>query len=372
MVLTGLTGCAAGLRAAPPAPIPPAPSATPDYQVIAGVGDEVVLLNCEMLVPIGAAAEVLDVPVADLIDQQYPPAPTAPSAGAVDEAMAAQAVRKAGGHQCRYVLVGAELGGPEVLVTVLPNGVAEFGRIEPDRNDGLHLRQAGLGDQAFSACGDGDWQGCRAEVLTGTTWLSISVQTPDPDPAAFHEYATGVVESLGALKFAQPPGPPRPECGTLLSPRDLSGAGVLTDETGGDILVQDDRGSQALAAQARGGLVKCAWSEAAGSAAGDSATGSSRVELTILPGAEGLWGYTPPAGLPSSITLQPVDLADEHGARWPASGVESLAGCAADQCQVTLVADGVWLTVTTTGVAGQPGTAALATAAYARYTAAVV
>jgi hypothetical protein len=47
-----------------------------------------------------------------------------------------------------------------------------------------------------------------------------------------------------------------------------------------------------------------------------------------------------------------------------------LAGCAEDQCQVTLLADGVWLTVTTTGAAGLPATTGLATAAYARYAAA--
>jgi len=67
----------------------------------------------------------------------------------------------------------------------------------------------------------------------------------------------------------------------------------------------------------------------------------------------------------------PVDLAGESGARWPDSGIESLGGCAGNQCQVTLVADGVWLTVTTTGPAGLAGTSALAAAAYARYAAAV-
>ena len=369
MLVTGLTGCAAGLGAAPPL----APAPAPDHTVIAGVGDEIVLLNCEMFVPIPAVAEVLGVAVADVAGQYYPPA--TPSAGAATVAMAAQAVRAAGGQQCRYVLAGAaddaEAGaapdGPAVVVTVLPNAAAEFGRIEPDVNDGLNnMVPASLGDASFSACRDGEWQGCRAEVLTGTTWLSISVQTPDPDPAAFQDYATGVVDSLAALKFAQPPRPARPECGTLVSPHDLTESGALVDATGGDTLVLDNRGSQAVAAEVRGGLVGCSWT---GGSAADSGYGG--VALTILPGADGLWGHTPPAELPTHIALQPVDLADEPGARWPASGVNALAGCAAEQCQVTLMADGVWLTATTTGAAGLPGATALAAVAYARYTGAV-
>ena len=367
MVVTGLTGCAAGLGAAPPL----APATAPAESVIAGVGDEVVLINCEKFVPIRSAAAMLGVPVTDLVDQHYPPATTTPSTGAVTAEMAAQAVRAAGAHQCRYIQAGgaadAESGGPEVVVRVLPNAAREFGRIEPDVNDGLNnMAPASLGDAAFSACRDGEWQGCRAEVLTGTTWLSISVQTPDPAPAAFHDYAAEVVDSLGALKFAQPSSPARPECGTLLSPHDLTGPGALADPTGGDTLTLDDRASQTVAAQVRGGLVGCAWT--GGSAVDD---GYGGVQLTILPGADGLWGHTPPAELSSLIALQPADLADEPDASWPASGVESLAGCEADQCQVTLVADGVWLTVTTTGAAGLPGATALATAAYARYTGAI-
>lgn len=351
-----LAGCTAP-------PVMKALPATPPEIVIAGVGDEVVLINCGMFVPIQAAADVLGASVTEVIDQQYRPATTAPYAGVVAASMASLAVRLAGGHQCRYVLAGAEDGGPEVFVTVLPGGAAEFGLIEPDVNDGLgNMAPAQLGDQAFSACRDGEWQGCRAEVLTGTTWLSISVSTPDLEPAVFEEYATGVVESLGALKFDQPVGPARPECEALVSPHDLSGPGALVDATGGDLLTLDERASQTMATEIRGGLVECAWS--------GTAAGFSGVSLTVMPNAIGQFSYVPPAGLPSPIALEPVDLAGETGAHWPDTGIEALAGCADDQCQVTVLADGVWLTVTTTGAAGLPGTTALATAAYARYAAA--
>lgn len=365
-VLALLAGCAATPG---PSALLPTPSSGPTF--IAGVGDEVVLLNCEMFVPIAAAAEMLGVPVADVIDQQYPPAATTPYPGAVAAAMATQSVRAAGGQQCRYVLAGAEDGGPRVLVTVLPNAAAEFGRIEPDVNDGLrNLLPAELGDQAFSGCRDGEWQGCRAEVLIGTTWLSISVGTPEPDPAAFQAYASDIVDSLGALKFDQPLAPARTECDTLLSPHDVSVSGALVDASLSDGLVLDDRSNQNGAARVRGGLVDCSWS-GTGGAASVTPIGYSGVALSILPGAEGLWAHSSPTALPSTITLVPVDLAGESGARWPHSGIESLGGCAGDQCQVTLMADGIWLTVTTTGPAGLAGTSALAAAAYARYVAAV-
>jgi hypothetical protein len=347
---------------------PASPTPSPEYTAIAGVGDEIVLINCAMFVPLEAAAAVLGVPATEVIDEQFPPAVATSYTGVVAAAMAAQAVRSAGGHQCRYVLGGAEDGSPEVFVSVLPNGADEFDRIEPDGNDGLNnLVPARLGDEAFSACRDGEWQGCRAEVLTGTTWLSISVSTPDLDPSIFQEYAAGVVDSLGGLKFAQPDAPARAECAALLSPQDLSGAGAVAGATVSDWLVLDDRSNQNAAAQVRGGLVDCAWS---GTGAGSDAAFSG-VALTILPGAGGRWGFQPPAEMASPIVLAPVDLAGEGDAAWPATGVESLAGCAADQCQVTLVADGVWLTLTTTGGAGLSGTTALATAAYARYAAAV-
>jgi hypothetical protein len=351
-----LVGCAAdpGMKALPVAP--------PDI-MIGGLGDEVVLINCDMFVPVEAAADVLGVPGAELMSQQYRPAVTTAYSGVVADTMASLAVRFAGGHQCRYVLAGAADGGPEVLVTVLPGGAAEFGRIEPDVKDGLgDMVPTQLGDRAFSACRDGEWQGCRAEVLTGTTWLSISVSTPDLEPAVFSGYAAGIVESLGALKFDQPAQPVRPECDALVSPHDLSGPGALVDATGGDLLTLDDRASQRVATEVRGGLVECAWS--------GTGAGFSGVSLTILPGAVGQFGYLPPAGLNSTIALEPVDLAGEAGAHWPDTGIEALAGCAEDQCQVTLLADGVWLTVTTTGAAGLPATTGLATAAYAGYAAA--
>jgi hypothetical protein len=358
-----LTGCAAH-----PSPTARSESASatpvPEHTLIAGVGDDIVLINCAVSVPLESAAGVLGVTVAQVIDQQYPPAVVTPYAGVVAAEMADQAVRAAGGHQCRYVLADGEYGGPEVFVSVVPDAVGAFGRIEPDVNDGLrNLAPAELGDEAFSACRDGEWQGCRAEVLTGTTWVSISVGTPDLDPALFQEYAAGVVESLGALTFAQSDAPARADCAALLSPDELAGAGAMVDATVSDWLVLDERSSQSAAARVRGGLVDCAWT---GTGAGADAA-SSGVALTILPGAEGRWGYRPPAEMASPIVLAPVDLAGEADAAWPAAGVESLGGCAADQCQVTLLADGVWLTLTTTGPAGLAGTTALATAAYARY-----
>ena len=65
--------------------------------------------------------------------------------------------------------------------------------------------------------------------------------------------------------------------------------------------------------------------------------------------------------------MQSVDLSAQPDAEWPASGVEAMAGCGDDQCQVTLMAEGIWLTVTAPAEAGLSGATALAAAAYQRY-----
>jgi hypothetical protein len=362
-----LTGCVPGAQNA--SPTPGSASPTPDSIAIAGVGDEVVLLNCEMFVPLADAAQVLGVTAADIIDQQFPP-DDASYAGALAEAMAVHAARWAGGHQCRYVVAGdapadGEGRNPEVFVSVLPDGADAFDAIEPDVNDGLNnLAPAQLGDRAFSACRGGEWQGCRAEVLIGSTWLSISVGAADLDPGVFQGYADGVVTSLGALKFAHGSKTPRPDCDALLSPHDLGGAGATLEATGGDLLALDDRASLTMAARARGGLVSCGWSGT------DASVGSySGVTLTILPSAGAAWRYAPPTGIGSPIALEPQDLAADAEPGWPTSGVEALGGCANGECQVTLLAGDVWVTVT--GTAGMPGTRALAAAAYTRYAATI-
>jgi hypothetical protein len=364
-LMLALTGCVPGPEAVKGAPAP-----TPSPSFTAAVGDEIVLINCAMFVPLDDAAEVLGLAAGDIIDQHFPPA-TASNADGVTEAMAVHAGRVAGGHQCRYVRAGAGEGnsGPKVLVTVLPDAVAEFDAIQPDMIDGsITLVPAELGDRAFSACHDGEWPGCRAEVLTGTTWLSISVAAADLDPADFQAYGEGVVESLGALKFAHPAGVSRPDCDALVSPHDLSGAGAMLDPTGGDLLALGTTSSQATAMRARGGLVSCSWS---GSDASIDAGGSGRngMSLTILPNGGSSWRYAPPADIPSSIALEPLDLAADADADWLGSGVEALGGCADGRCQVTLLAGDAWVTVTTTGTAGLPGARALAEAASIRYAA---
>ena len=350
-----LAGCAAGPVAAPSAASTPMPENT----VAAGVDDETVLMDCAISVPLDAAAAVLGLPAAEVLDQQDPPADSTAFARAVTLAMSEPALQIAGEQHCRYIGPSGQGRAPEVRVSVLPNGAAEFSLVEPDVNDGLrNMLPVYLGDQGYSECRDGEWEGCRAEVLIGSTWISISVGISGLDPESFLAYAGGVVDSIGALKFAQPAEPSRPECGALLSPHDLNDSGGLVDATGGDLLSLDERASQNRAAQVRGGLVQCGWSD-------ESSPGG--VELTILPGAGGLWAQTPPTGIPSTIPLQSIDLTVETGAEWPASGVEAWAGCADDECQVTLMADGIWLTVASPAEGGLTGASALAAAAYQRY-----
>lgn len=218
--------------------------------------------------------------------------------------------------------------------------------------------------RSLPACRDGEWQGCRAEVLAGTTWLSISVSMPEPDQDAFLAYARTLTDTVASLKLARPAGPVRPDCGYLLSPHDLTMSAGLDDPAGGDVLNAAESGSLSVAGEIRGGLVDCAWSA-------DTDGGYSGVALMILPGRGGSWSAMPPGVLASTAALGAVDLSAEPGASWPASGVQALAGCGADGCQVTLLADGVWLTVAAAGAADPASATALAVAAYARYVDAV-
>jgi len=328
------------------------------------VGDEIVLLDCATVVPVAGAAEVLGVPAAELVARSSTDVTTV-SATTVGGMMASESLRAAGHYSCRFALATGESADPVVSVSMLPDAAAEFTAVQPDSNDGLNnMAPVDLGDKAFSACRDGEWQGCRAEVLAGTTWLSISVATPEVDSAAFLAYARTVTDSVASLNLARPAGAVRPDCGYLLSPHDLTMSAGLDNPVGGDVLDVAESGSLAVAGQIRGGLVDCAWS-------GDADAGYRGVALMILPGRGGPWSAMPPGVAASTAALGAVDLLAVADASWPASGVQALAGCDADGCQVTLLAGGVWLTVMTAGAADPESATALAVAAYARYVDAV-
>jgi len=362
VLLMLLAGCAANPQTDTPMP---APTPSPEPTIVAGVGDEIVLLDCASVVPVGAAAEVLGVPSDELTAQSSTDVATISATATVGQMMASESLRAAGHYSCRYTLGSGQEGGPVVSVSMLPDAAAEFGAVQPDSNDGLNnLAPADLGDEAFAACRDGEWTGCRAEVLAGTTWLSISVGTPALDQEAFLAYARTVTDSVAALKLARPAGPVRPDCGYLLSPHDLTMSAGLDGPVGGDVLNLAESGSLAVAGEIRGGLVDCAWSA-------DTDAGRGGVTLMILPGRGGSWSAMPPGVAASTAALAAVDLSAEPGASWPASGVQALAGCGADGCQVTLLADGVWLTVVTAGATDPTSAETLAVAAFARYVDAV-
>nr|RZI34140.1 hypothetical protein BJQ95_03278 [Cryobacterium sp. SO1] len=325
------------------------------------MGDEIVLLDCASVVPMAGAAEILGVPAAELAARSSADVTTVSATVTVGAMMASESLRAAGHYTCRYELATGDEGGPVVSVSMLPDAAAEFRSAQPDSNDGLNnLAPADLGDEAFAACLDGEWQGCRAEVLAGSTWLSISVSTPEPDHEAFLAYARTVTDSVASLTLARPAGPARPDCGYLLSPHDLTVSAGLGDPAGGDVLNLAESGSLTVAAEIRGGLVDCAWSA-------DGDAGYSGVVLMVLPGRGGSWSAMPPGVAASTAELVTVDLSGEKGASRPASGVQALAGCGAGGCQVTLLAGGVWLTVTTPRAADSVSATALAVAAYARY-----
>lgn len=367
-LLVMLAGCVDG-RSLVPDLATPAPTVTTAVEV----AEPDPRLDCAAVMPLDAVAGILGVAAADLVltlDRRPPGSAEAVKMAALRVAMADAAQAASGEQSCRYAVAAAgDQAGPYATVSVLPDSASYFGLAEPDANDGLPMPPAELGDSAFSYCRSGEWDGCRAEVLVGTTWLSVTVATQDLEESTFLDYARTVVQAVAGLSLSRPDDAPRAECAALLSPHDLDGPGRLVVPDGGELAPVGGRSFSFIVPQYLAGLVDCSW--VGTGEAGVIPAEHSAVGLMILPDAGQSWSKASPADLPSTIPLLPVDLSGQSGAHWPAAGVQALGGCAADQCEVTLLAGDVWLTVTTSGPADLAGAQALAAAAYTRYAAAV-
>lgn len=355
-LLVLLTGCSGGAE--------PSSSAAPT--AMAQEVEDLAPLDCPAVVPAAGVAGILGVPVEDLA-QVYPDPATAeasPNSEAVAIVMAAAAREASGEQSCGYwAAVGTE-DESSVRVSVLPDSARYFALTEPDSNDGHPMLPVDLGDSAFFACRGGEWDGCRAQILVGESWLSVTVARQEPDETEFLAYAGTLVGAVAEVTLASPPIAARVECPALLSPFDLTESGHLVDAGGGDITPVGSGNFRFEVPAYLAGLVDCSWGS-------DQGAGRDRVHLTVLPAARNAWSHASIASLNSSIPVQPVDLSHEADARWPEAGIEALSGCSDDECQVTLLADDVWLTVTTTGPADLADATALAVRAFARYAAAV-
>ena len=359
-LLVLLTGCTGGQDLLPTVPTPTSTAA-----VVAEPSAQTVRLDCAVVVPSAGVAGILGVPEGDLVlgDAERSTDGYAPNSEVVAIDMTAAAVEASGQQSCRYAVPAGEDAGPSVLVTVLPDSASYFALTEPDPNDGHPMLPVDLGDAAFFACRGGEWDGCRAQVLVATTWLSITVGMPEPDEAEFLAYAGTLVDAVAGVTLPVAVVPPRADCATLLSPHDLTIEGRLVGASGGDITPVGSGNFRFEVPAYRAGLVDCSW-------ASDQSASWDRVHLTVLPAAGEAWQKMKFAALNSPIALQKVDLSSEPDAGWPATGVAALSGCAGADCQVTLLAGDVWLTVTTTGPADLADATALAVRSYARYAAA--
>lgn len=352
-----LAGCAAG-----PGTTSDLPSSTPTVTDAAPAATDSVRLDCSVVVPAAGVAGVLGVPVEDLVlgDPVQQTDGYAPSTALVGIAMAAAAREASGQQSCRYGVPDGDDPGPSVSVTVLPDSETYFTLTEPDSNDGHPMAAVELGDAAYYACRGGEWHGCRAQVLVGTTWLSITVAMQEPVDDGFLAYAATVVDTVAHVTLPDPLVPPRVECPTLLSPHDLTAAGRLVGASGGDVTPVGSGNFRFEVPAYRAGLVDCSW-------ASDQSAPWDAVKLMVLPVAGHAWGSMAFGDLNSPIALQEVDLSREAESGWPTTGVAAYSGCAEAECQVTLLAGGVWLTVTTSGPADLADATALAVRAYARY-----
>jgi len=366
-LLVMLAGCADGRGL-----IPALATGSPTATTAAPVVEPAPRLDCATVMPADAVAGILGVAAADLVlsSSRLSSAPEEVKSAAVRVAMTEAAQVASGEQSCRYAVGGsADEQGSYALVSALPDSASYFTLNEPDVNDGFPMQPVDLGDSAFSYCRGGEWDGCRAEVLVGTTWLSVTVAMQDPQEGTFLDYARTVVQAVAELSLSRPDDAPRAECAALLSPHDLDGPGGLVAPDGGEVAPMGDPSFRFFVPRYLAGLVDCSWVSTG--EAGTIPAEHSSVGLMIMPDARESWEKASPADLPSVIPLLPVDLSGEPGSHWPAAGVQALGGCAADQCQVTLLAGDVWLTVTMWGPNDLAGVQALATAAYTRYAAAV-
>ncbi|MBO0983290.1 hypothetical protein [Rathayibacter sp. SD072] len=267
-------------------------------------------LDCDSLLPVSRASEALRLP-ADRLEGSRDGAVRSSA-----ELIRAAAEENGGLLTCSWF----ETDGPASVVA----SAAE------DAADAFAALPAGpalaAGDAASGSCTDG---GCTAQVLVGSTWVSLAL-TGAPTALDLAALASATADSASG-RLDEVVAGSGPVCADLLTTEQLTSLAGLVQPTPGAGTEGAPITTAGAAAAARAGYTSCTWTDAADAA-------YSGISVDALPsGEEGWRTLSLTTGL--AIPLSPVD----------GLGERAISGCSAGTCEVDVLADGVWWRVLVTG-----------------------
>lgn len=267
-------------------------------------------LDCDALLPVERASETLGLP-ADRLEGSRDGA-VRPSS----ELIRAAAEENGGLLTCSWF----EQDGPASIVASAAT----------DAGDAFAALPAGpalaAGDAASGACAEGS---CTAQVLAGSTWVSLAV-IGAPATLDLAALASSIADSADGRLNDVIAGT-APVCADLLTAEQLTSLAGLAQPVAGAGTEGATPSTAGAAAAARAGLASCTWTDA-------SAATYSGLSVDVLPsGEEGWRTLSLTTGL--SIPLAPVD----------GLGERAISGCSAGTCEVDVLAEDVWWRVVVTG-----------------------
>jgi len=267
-------------------------------------------LDCDALLPVARASEALGLP-ADRLEGSRDAAVRTSS-----ELIRAAAEENGGLLTCSWF----EKDGPASIVA----------SAAADAGDAFAALPAGpalaAGDAASGACTEGS---CTAQVLAGSTWVSLAV-TGAPATLDLASLASSTADSA-AGRLDDVVAGTAPVCAELLPPEQLTSLAGLAQPVAGAGTEGATPATAGAAAAARAGLASCTWTDAASAA-------YSGLSIDALPsGEEGWRTLSLTTGL--SIPLSPVD----------GLGERAISGCSSGTCEVDVLAEDVWWRVVVTG-----------------------
>ena len=335
VLIAALAGCSVPTHTRPAPPLRTTSSATPTVTV-----------DCDEVLPIAMAAATLDLGASTLRH----PAPSTDDTdgvfqGAVPAAIRAEAHAASGAIDCEWTTprpaasVHDDDGSMPafIAVSVLPDAATAFAAIEPDADDGLNdFVAAQVGDEGYMACRDGEANQCRVETLKDGSWVSVTISPQPADHQTAIDLAATVATTVRGLGS---PASRRASasCESVLPDDEVMAATKMTHVT-----VENDnelgaRSNLGGAAVALTGLVACSWSS------GDNGS-LDEFSIVAVPVAAIARPDSVSGGTTSTTALVPFS--DLGGDGFSGDGLE---GCEPDYCEVDVLTDTVWLSVSSRG-----------------------
>ncbi|NQX14114.1 hypothetical protein HQQ80_21010 [Microbacteriaceae bacterium VKM Ac-2855] len=324
VAVLALSGCSIAGTDEPTASASTTSTSTPTPTATAATA-----LSCDAVLPVSRASAALGVAAADLTGGREEN--TLYTADLVRET----ASTNGGMIDCGWY---EDEGPASIRVRIAQDAEAIFAATEPDVDDGRGLlAPVAIGDVGYARCADGEGDACRAEILTGDTWLSITRSSRPADDAEFTALVTAITaDAQGRLEPATLD--TAPDCATVLTDAQLSELAGLTTPLLGSVEETGTRGTIASATRERAGYLSCSWT-----------SGDGSVWVSAAPHAADAWASM---ALSSNlfVALEPLDDV----------GNRAMAGCGAARCEVEALQDDTWWRIEVAGDATQAAAVARA------------